>query len=51
MVFRKKERSSKKIVVKATTTYDDINFAEMMKDDNVYNNTVSQGQSNWVVAK
>ena len=44
MVFRKKESSSKKIVVKATTTYDDIKFAEMMKDENVYNNNLSQGQ-------
>ena len=33
------------------TTYDDIKFAEMMKNNNVYNNTVSQGQSNCVVAK
>ena len=44
MVFREKESSSKKIVVKVTTTYGDIKYAEMMKDDNVYNSTVSQGQ-------
>ena len=44
MAFRKKDSSSRKIVVKVTTTYDDINFAEMMKDDNVYKNTVDQGQ-------
>jgi hypothetical protein len=31
-------------VVKVTTTYDNIKFAEMMKDDNVYKNTVGQGQ-------
>ena len=42
--FRKKDSSSKKIVVKVMTTYDDIKFAEMMKDDNVYKNTVGQGQ-------
>jgi hypothetical protein len=44
MAFRKKDSSSKKIVVKVMTTYDDIKFAEMMKDDNVYKNTVGQGQ-------
>jgi hypothetical protein len=40
MVFRKKNSSSKKV----TTTYDDIKFAELMKDNNVYKNTVGQGQ-------
>jgi hypothetical protein len=44
MAFRKKDSSSKKIVVKVMTTYDDIKFAEMMKDDNVYKNTVGPGQ-------
>jgi hypothetical protein len=42
--FRKRDSSSKKIVVKVMTTYDDIKFAEMMKDDNVYKNTVGPGQ-------
>jgi hypothetical protein len=41
MVFRKKESSCEKIVVKATTTYDDIKFAEMMKNENLYYNNVS----------
>jgi hypothetical protein len=44
MSFRKKDSSSKKIVVKVMSTYDYIKFAEMMKDDNVHKNTVGQGQ-------
>jgi hypothetical protein len=35
----KRNPSSNKIVVKATTTYDNIKFTEIIKDDNVYNNS------------